>query len=233
MTIRNWLTKQLNLLSKKERNPLINILTRTSNRPIGFEKCFESVKNQTYRNVRHLVSYDNPADLSYIKKYKVETIKVYKDEIIDENALNKKYEPYNLYCNELLKEVKEGWIMFLDDDDMLLHDNVLKEIINHIRKSNENTLFFWYTRFPDGTLLPSQENFKNKKIVLQQMDTACFSFHSKYKNAALWDAWWAADFRFIEKLAQIIPKHKWLPFALTQKNNFGDQGRRNDIEEKI
>ncbi len=27
--------------------------------------------------------------------------------------------PYNLYCNQLLNEVDEGWIMFLDDDDSL------------------------------------------------------------------------------------------------------------------
>ena len=28
--------------------------------------------------------------------------------------------PYNLYMNSLIKEVKEGWIMFLDDDDIWL-----------------------------------------------------------------------------------------------------------------
>lgn len=222
--------------SSVEKPVLINILTRTSGRPIGFRKCRESLKNQSYKNFRHIVSYDDIADLTYLNKYdSIDKIKVARQE----NPLKGEippvpgdFKPYNLYCNELLQEVKEGWVIFLDDDDMLSHNNVLKEIVNHIRQNNDNTLFLWYTRFPCGTLLPSKAIFKSKKIVLQQIDTACFLFHSKYKNAVKWDSWWAADFRFIEALSQIIPKQKWLPFAFTQKNNFGDQGRRNDILEK-
>ena len=45
---------------------LINILTRTSNRPIGFYNCYQSIKNQTHNNINHFVSFDNYQDQEYI-----------------------------------------------------------------------------------------------------------------------------------------------------------------------
>ena len=35
---------------------------------------------------------------------------------------------YNLYCNTLLKKVKNGYIMFLDDDDKFYSNSALSEI---------------------------------------------------------------------------------------------------------
>lgn len=228
----NFLKKNISFLNKREPEPLINILTRTSNRPGGFKKCFSSVRNQTYKNIRHIISYDNTEDLSYIRKYDVEFIRVYRREKLNRNSSDEeKYEPYNLYCNELLKEVNEGWIMFLDDDDMLAHQNVLKTLATYTSRFDEDTLFIWQAQFPDGTLIPPDYTFKDQTIKLQHIDTACFLFHSKYKNTASWDAYWAADFRFIKQLSDIIPKQVWIPSVLTKKNNFGDQGKRNDIEE--
>lgn len=229
----------LNFLIKKstenrtKEQPLINILTRTSGRPVGFSKCYHSIANQSYKKVRHIVSYDDPQDLEYLKDYQVEKIAVKREKTAPISMTppeeNSEFKPYNLYCNELLSVVEEGWIMFLDDDDMLSRENVLEEITNYILKNNTDTLFFWKTRFPNGFLLPSNSNFRNKKVILQQIDTACFLFHSKYKSVSHWDCWWAADYRFIKELSDTIPDQKWIPKTFTQKNNFGDQGKRNDI----
>lgn len=217
----------------KEAPPLFNILTRTSGRPNGFKKCHKSLLGQTYKNFRHIVSFDTPGDLEYINNYQVDTIRVYKEpnKKYKTGFDDRKHEPYNLYCNDLLKEVSEGWIMFLDDDDMLRNKNVLKILSREISKFDEDTLFLWQTRFPNGVNLPSQLNFENKRIVKQQIDTACLLFHSKYKDKAIWDEWWAADFRFIDALAKEIPNHRWISKVLTQKNNFGGQGKRKDISD--
>ena len=43
--------------------PFINILVRTSGRPLYFKKCIESIKIQNYNNYRILISYDNEEDL--------------------------------------------------------------------------------------------------------------------------------------------------------------------------
>lgn len=213
----------------KQKKNIINILTRTSGRPIGFKKMCDSIKDQTNTNFNQIVSYESIDDLEYLKLYEVKLIVVEKKSDNSHLKLNVKHEPYNLYCNDLLREVQEGWIIFLDDDDMLAHKRVLMMLHQQIKKHNDDTLFIWQTKFPDGSLLPPNETFEKKELKIEHIDTACFMFHSKYKNKAKWDAFWAADFRFIKDLADVIPNQKWIKRVFTLKNNFGDGGRRNDV----
>ncbi len=221
---------------KNSSLPVINILTRTSGRPLGFRKCHESVVKQTYQNIRHIVSYDNPEDLDYLEKYDVEKKRVRKAGRLRKRLLPRekghaKFEPYNLYCNSLLKEVKDGWIIFLDDDDMLLNENVIQLIVDIINSQDEKTLILWQTLYPDGKVIPETTLVIRSEILYKHIDTACFTFNSKYKKVVKWDAWQGADFRFIKELAELIPKQKWTCQPLTRKNNFGDFGRRNDLTE--
>jgi hypothetical protein len=39
---------------------------------------------------------------------------------------------YNLYCNQLLEYVTEGWILFMDDDNIYASQDSLLEIRNYI-----------------------------------------------------------------------------------------------------
>ena len=43
---------------------LVNILTRTSGRPIGFNNCRHSVRNQKYKRIRHIVSCEDGLNFS-------------------------------------------------------------------------------------------------------------------------------------------------------------------------
>lgn len=209
---------------------LINILTRTSNRPIGFYNCHQSVLKQTYKNVKHYVTYDNDLDLNYIEPLDVVKIKVQKPNQIKKSQ-GLVYAPYNLYCNEMLKHVNRGWILFLDDDDNLLHNRVLEEIVCEIKKANDDTLFIWKMRYPNGNVLPLKRHFKESKIEINNIGSNCFLFHSKYKEFAKWDEWKASDFRFLNILFDKIPNKKWIEKVFIQINNFGDYGNRNDINE--
>lgn len=217
-------------MRKLDENIVINVLTRTSNRPIGFDNLRHSITNQTYKNIKHIVSYDNDIDLDYLNKYDVEKIKVNK---MNEEKMNHPdgFTPafYNLYCNELLNNVVEGWIMFLDDDDCFLHNKALQEIVHEIKKADQDTMFFWQMRYPDGKILPPKKEFKAQKIEIYNIGAPCFLFHSKYKNAAKWDGWKVSDYRFINSLSQIIPKKKWINQVYIQINNHGDLGNKNDI----
>lgn len=219
---------------KKNSEVVFNILTRTSGRPVGFRKCHFSIANQTYKKIRHVVSYDTDEDLDYLQSVHVKKVRVkrkkYKGELARKgHEVN--FEPYNLYCNRLLREVKEGWVFFLDDDDMLSNEHVILEITEEIKKVDEDTLLIWRTKYPDGKKLPGEESFKAKEIKYMDIDTACFAFHSKYKKSAEWDAWRGADYRYIRDLARIIPQQRWILEIVTFKNNFGDQGNRNDLPE--
>ncbi|WP_337967361.1 hypothetical protein [uncultured Flavobacterium sp.] len=217
-------------MKKKNNKILINILTRTSNRPIGFDNLRYSITNQTFKNVNHIVSYDNDNDLSYINKHDLKKVKV---DRINEEKLNHPdgFTPafYNLYCNELLDQVEEGWIMFIDDDVNIFHNKVLQEIVGQIKKNDDDTIFFWQSRYPNRVVIPSNEKIRNEKLEIYDIDSSCFLFHSKYKNKARWDGWKVSDYRFIKALSEIIPNKKWINQVYIQINNQGDLGGRNDI----
>ena len=142
------------------------------------------------------------------------------------------YSPHNLYCNILLEQVKEGWIVFLDDDDCLIHDKVVEEIVETIKQVDEDTLIIWQMRYPNGKLVPSNQAILKNEIQINNIGSPCFAFHYKYKSLAQWDEFKRSDFRFVKQLSQIIPKKLFLNQVYIQINNFGDFGRRNDLDLK-
>ena len=71
--------------------------------------------------------------------------------------------------------------------------------------------------------------FKRRNIEKYQIDTGCVLIHSKYASLVQWDNKRMADYRFIKRISEIIPKQKWIELAMTKKLNFGDSGNRNDI----
>ena len=93
------------------QEPLINILIRTSNREQLFKRCLDSILNQSYKNIRIIVSIDNPS-CNYVPQW-IDTIEVEKQP--GEYA-------YDLYLNELKKEVDDGYFICVDDDDFLAPD---------------------------------------------------------------------------------------------------------------
>jgi glycosyltransferase involved in cell wall biosynthesis len=222
------LLSKLSHIAKSENGVCINILTRTSGRPNAFKQCFNSIKNQTYNNIRHIVSYDDPKDLAYIDNYEVEKLNLVSE--FSYKRSNQEIKPYNLYCNELMQKVKDGWILYLDDDNVLSHSKVVETIVSQLQFHDSDTLFIWQTEFPDNSRIPNHYIFKRRIIEKCQIDTACFLFHSKYKNKVKWDNKRMADYRFIKELAEIIPNQTWIQMVMTRKLNFGDSGNRNDID---
>ncbi len=194
----------------------INILIRTSNRPESFTSCIESILSQNYKNYNIIVSYDKIESLDYLKKY--DNITYHHMNINNPN----KYK-FNLYCNFLMDQVVDGYIMFLDDDDLLTHNNVLS-IINDYLKS-EHTMLIWKFMRPDKLIYPKDPN----NILLGSIDTTSFCFHSKFKSLARWGDKQCGDFHFI---TQLLKKKKFnitmLNYILTRTSynnkiaNFGN-----------
>jgi hypothetical protein len=100
---------------------------------------------------------------------------------------------YNLYCNHLLDRVRDGWIIFLDDDNMLSQPDTLKKINNNIK--TENDIIFWKVKLGEYIIYPNIYDIK-----YGQIDAAGFCFHSKYKNAARWIAEQGSDFHYVTQL---------------------------------
>ena len=76
-----------------------------------------------------------------------------------------------------MDKVKEGWIMFLDDDDKLTHNKVLS-MLNENIESSEDSLYIWKFLRPDKIIYPKNVNH----IKLGELCSCGFLFHSNYKN---------------------------------------------------
>lgn len=207
-----------------------NILTRTSNRPSGFRRCYNSIKNQNYPNVTHYVSSDNERDLDYLSKY--EDIIVHP--VIKKQSLNSQNEeelifsPYNLYCNELLELIDDGWVLFLDDDDFLIYNGVLNFLNSQVSNADKSQMFIFQMRYPNGNVKPESIFFKNENIKKDHIGSPCFLVHSSVAKKVKWDQWKAADFRYIKGLENMVSDIKWIERPLIEIGNYGDWGSKND-----
>lgn len=211
------------------KNIKINILTRTSGRPLYFKKCRESILSQTHKNIKHLISSDSKNNtylkgIEYIdvKPIKIEDVKLKKGET---------FAPYNLYLNDLLQEVKDGWVLILDDDDAFVSEDSLSEIVSHI--NSEDDLLFWRVQFPNQ-LIPS-DKYWMKEPQECQISMIGFMFHSKWINNFKFDYLTKGDYRVIKTLWNLIPNKIWIDKILTKLQRdigMGGHGTKDDIDVK-
>lgn len=213
--------------------PLINILTRTSGRPNYFERCFNSVENQTYKNINHIISVDDDNTEKYVKKHTDNYIRVnkYDKDIprIDPITRIRRAAPYNLYLNELRNEVKDGWILYLDDDDVLMNNNVIEELVSYI--TTDDQLFLWRVQFPDK-VIPESYFFNKNVIAINHFSMIGFMYHKKYDSYANFDYFSGGDFHFISQLAPKIPSSMWINkiyTGLQRNNSMGGFGKKDDL----
>jgi hypothetical protein len=210
------------------RDQKINILIRNTYRPSYFPKCINSILNQTHQNFKVIMCYDDDDCLEYLDKYKNNP----KIEIFKATEVNRTGQAfYNLYCNQLLDKVKKGWIMFLDDDDLLINKNSLQNIASNL--DNKDDMLFWKVKIANRIIYP--KNIHN--IEKFNVSGIGFCFNSKYKNLARWDCERCSDYRFITKLLKNKKdfKRKFVNKILTgvqHTDKMGLLGQKEKIKEE-
>lgn len=168
--------------------PLINILIRTSYRPAQFARCLESIANQTYRNIRIVVGFDNLRALEYIPKG-IERQMVYADKTLPYF--------YDVYCNQLKLNTEMGWFFFLDDDDVLASQMVLQELSEHLHVLNSAIICQFLRR---GVPKPA-DNYIRKGVIREgKIGLPCLVLHSKHKALSGLDGQKAGDYRYIKEV---------------------------------
>ncbi len=214
-----------------DEQPVINILIRTSGRPNYFNQCISSIYSQTYQNYNIIVGCDDDQSMEYVQPHRCKVVRYEQSKEYFEKKHNSEYgygriARYNLYMNDLHKEVKEGFILYLDDDNVLFNENSLSEIAKNIK--SEDDLLLFRIQFPEGRTIPSDENFK-KPPVLCDFDTAGFCFHHKY--AVDWEPYKMGDWRVGTKLWGVIPNKIFINKKLTKINRktANGFGRRDDL----
>lgn len=196
----------------------INVLIRTSGRENLFKRCLDSVKNQTHKDINILVSADNDATAAYVKKAGIEPVMVQKRPRTDVNTA-----PWNGYLNDLIFQVKGGWIMILDDDDFLIDTTVLKRLESQM--TDDNVIYFVKMKWPNGRIIPSPENFCMNRIVRKDIGMPCFIFHAKHKHKVAFMPIKQGDYHFITRLTQVVKRHRWIDMIVTQIGNTGGNGK--------
>ena len=174
----------------------ITILIRTCYRPLLFKKCIESILEQRYSNVNILICYDNKDAEEYINPYinKIKNCSAFYFTI----ESREKYK-FNLYCNELLNRVKDGYCIYLDDDNEFTHHNCL-HIINHYLQ--ENKLCVWKYLRGDKIIYPDSPNIIHKG----EIDSSSFCFNHTIKQ---YGQWWdkpCGDYHFFTTVLTNISK---------------------------
>lgn len=179
-------------IKPNDKKTHFNILIRTSNRPNEFKKCLKSIYDQNYLNVFLIISYDNNDTLTYIQEEKIKLNHTLID--LTNNSIYKHKCYYNLYCNELLKYVTDGWCFFLDDDDEIICPNVLHQINNEIEKNqiqSGHLLIFHNLRYDKILKIKDPKNPKAGEVAISS-----FLFHSKYNNISLFTRSQTGDYDF-------------------------------------
>jgi hypothetical protein len=167
----------------------INILLRTHLRPDKFEKSITSILNQTYTNYHIYISYDDENCLEYLKKYLNYTN-------ITIICVTKKSDDigfFDLYNNDLLKFVKNDYILFLDDDKYFINNKCF-QIINYY--CDKNNILVWKLLQADKLIYPTDLT----NIQFGEIDTCSFCFHNMHKDGIFWDSNYGSDYYFFTDL---------------------------------
>ena len=171
---------------------IINILTRTGNREKYFTVLKKSILEQTYiKNIRHLKSNDN-INCSYLKD-ETDVFSVKPIKKLPNNAF------YNLYLNELLSKVNEGWVIILDDDSKLTDNTFIEKLASVCNKSDEKDVLIYQSKIV-STILPYKKQMLDKKIIIGNIDMACFCFHSSLYKEIQFDERRCGDYNFLKKI---------------------------------
>jgi len=199
-------------------DPLINILTRTSNRPNNFKRTLASIRSQSYTKVNHVVCTDDSKSEAYLRSSGIsDYVMIDRRQLILEEMYPDPgtwpYSPHNVYFNIMHEQVSSGWVLYLDDDDVFLNEGSLASIADFIKRHDEDTILFWRMQYSDGKMLPPTVS-RNHPPKLYRIGGSCFTFHSKYLHFAGWDSWKCSDFRVIDRLYKVIPKMAYLDYPM-------------------
>lgn len=110
-------------------NPLITIITATYNSQDVIERCINSVLNQTYKNIEHIIVDGSSTDgtVNIIKKYNESFIKWVSEP--DSGV-------YNAW-NKGIDLSKGDWILFIGSDDTLYADAV-QNYVDYLDNNQED-----------------------------------------------------------------------------------------------
>lgn len=207
--------------------PCVNILIRTSGRPRFFQNCYASIIEQTYPNINIVINADSDDGKVYTRKCNSRLTTFKKRLDIPEQPRGKDigvYFPQNEYLDKMQRLV-DGWIIMLDDDDFFIDKNAIEKLSKYM--DDKNNFLVWRVDFHDKKI-PSDKNWKNKKIEVCDISGIGFAYHSSNINLSDWSCWKRADFRTAKKLHENLDT-VWFNEIFTGVQFSAGYGQRKDL----
>lgn len=233
---------------------MINIITRFSRRERFLNYHLPSIKNQTYRNFNHIITFEYDKDREWLESVtdketttlcKVHPVKKLEglersfyysqwggyldfdtinyqvrkdDEEIDTTPnwkggrYSRPHFPFNIYLLRAEKKVKEGFIIYLDDDDRLYTNKSLEILSENFL--DKDTLYIFKQKFMES-IHPHNFALDHDKLNCPPalgvgFGSSVFGFHSKYLEYTAWEQWSGDDWRTFQSLWYNIPKRDYI-----------------------
>jgi hypothetical protein len=234
------------------------VITRTSGRRSFFTDCMLSVRDQTHPFINHLVIVDDNDSKAYLDELNISYTSVdrppfdynepcrlcnsnqsktcAKAPSLEMTNERKKYfdcycntsYPINTYFNYVQNKIAlqglSGWIIYLDDDNMFSDRFSVSEALAHATSRDQVLIWRSYLK----RVTPSNQNWK--RIVMGDIDTSGFMFHSNYMNYTRWNNKKCADYRTIVSLSKRLDQI-WIDKRYVLAHPLQQQiGQRNDMK---
>jgi hypothetical protein len=199
--------------------PLLSVLTRTHLAEEYFKVCRQSVMSQTYENLNHVVGSDT--ECSYFPAIPLQS---HAAPVSPQLPFGTYPAPHNLCLNELHTHVKDGWVMYLDEDDKFTTPKSVSRIMDRI--DNDSQLIIWKVDIKGYTVVPTARTF-GKYIQAGDISGIGICFHSKHLPVD-WGDWSYGDFRVCSQLIKKGLKPKWIDMVLTETQGVPRHGKNID-----
>lgn len=150
-----------------------------------------------------MVGFDS-CKASYLNDYNVDTLAVYKS--------SDKPFYYDEYCNTLAKSVREGWFLFLDDDDYLHSPSVLRDLSQHFT-GKHGAIICQFLR--NGMPKPNG-NYIRKGIIRDgHIGLPSLVLRAEHAGLLYLDGYKSGDYRAIERITQQV-KTKFIELVVVE-----------------
>ncbi len=120
--------------------------------------------------------------------------------------------PFDLYILKAEQHVKDGWVLYLDDDNWLYNNKSIEVLVNHIKQNTDDTLYWLYVYNKNDSWTPERYVMHNLKHgtapPLYLIGSMHYCFHSKYIPYTCWEGWYDGDWKTAESLYHTIPNKK-------------------------
>ena len=151
--------------------------------------------------LRSMSPYDENDIDNYINKHVVGLII---NEVERQKRKNQNHFPYHDYLNEIMTHIAQedlGWVIILDDDNVLTHNEVLSKLAKKINDDgcNPNNCYVWKHKCGDD-IVPNEINFG--KSITGEYHFGCYCFHSSQHALVHFDTTRDAPMTLLRKLAQ-------------------------------